>query len=145
MIEKKARLIVLAAIFSACAMPSNPEGPGGVISGIQAEAGREFDISVGQEAQVRGTPLTIRFIRISEDSRCPSDVQCVWAGNAIVRLGLSATGIAGDEVSLNTTLDPKSANYGGYRISLTGLKPVPRSGTAIPAASYVATLEVRPL
>ena len=145
MIPNQSGLIVLAALLAGCAMPSHPEGPGGVLTGTQVEAGREFDIAAGQEAQVRGTTLTIRFVGISEDSRCPSDVQCVWAGDAVARLALSATGTAGAEASLHTTLDPKVTSYAGYRISLTGLRPVPRSGTTIPAAGYVATLEVRPL
>lgn len=145
MLSTRMGLIAIAAIAAACAAPSHPEGPGGVITGVLVETGHEFEISAGQEAQVRGTSLTIRFVGVTEDSRCPSDVQCVWAGNAIARLALGATATPGMDAGLNTMLDPKSASYAGYRISLTGLRPVPRSGTTIPGASYVATLEVRPL
>lgn len=141
---KTIRLASVAVVMAACANPSHPDDPGGLASGVQVEAGQQFDIGAGQAVQVRGAGIGIRFVAVADDSRCPSDVQCVWAGNAIVRLDLTASGVTSTEARLNTTLDPKSVNYAGYRIALVGLRPVPRSGTTIPAASYVATLEVRP-
>lgn len=134
------KLAVLALL--GCASPSHPGDPGNVNQGVQVSPGRQFDISPGQEVRVQGSDITIRFSMVSEDSRCPIDVQCVWAGNAIVRLTISAPGKAASDVALNTTLDPKSASFDGYTLALRGLKPQPRSGTAIPSASYVATLEV---
>ena len=135
----------IAVLLSACANPSHPGEGGNVTTGIQVSAGSAFDMSVGQEAQVQGTPLTIRFLGISEDSRCPSDVQCVWAGDAVARLVITAQGTVGTEASLHTTLEPKSAAFAGYTVRLTAVKPVPRSGTTIPPTGYVVTLEVRPL
>jgi hypothetical protein len=130
-------------IFGACAAPSHPGDPGNVTPGVLVQTGREFDIAAGQTVEVQGTPMTIRFSGVAEDSRCPVDVQCVWAGNAIVRLAISTSGGATTDATLNTTLDPKSTTTSGYTIRLAGLKPVPRSGTTIPASSYLATLEVR--
>ncbi len=142
---RKALLIIGAAIAAGCATPSHPGDPGTVSGGVQAQTGRAFDLGVGQEAQIQGTSLTIRAIGVTDESRCPSDVQCVWAGNAIVRLLVTPQGGAGTEIRLNTGLDPKSLTVGGYRITLTGLKPYPRSGATIEQASYVATLEVGPI
>lgn len=131
--------------FSGCASPSHPGDPGNVTPGVQVQTGREFDIAVGQTVEVQGTPMTIRFSGVAEDSRCPVDVQCVWAGNAVVRLTITTSGGTSTDASLNTTLDPKSAMASGYTIRLAALKPAPRSGTKIPATSYLATLEVRTL
>lgn len=141
--SRKVSLAVIAIALGACATPSHPGDPGTVTPGVQVPTGSGFDMIVGQEVQVQGTPLTIRFVGISEDSRCPSDVQCVWAGDAVARVVLSSQGTAGTEASLHTTLDPKSVTFAGYTVRLTAVKPVPRSGTSIPAASYVATFEVR--
>ena len=138
------RTPLLAALLIGCASPSHPGDPGNVTPGVQVQSGREFDIAFAQEVEIQGTGLTIRFVGVGEDSRCAIDVQCVWAGNAIVRLVLSSPGLASSEVALNTTLEPRAANYASHSIRLAGLKPVPRSGTTIQAASYVATLEVRP-
>jgi hypothetical protein len=132
----------MAVMMAACAAPLQPGIPASVAQTIQVDTGREFDLAVGQEARVNGTPLSIRFRSVSEDSRCPSDVQCVWAGNAVVRMTLGSSTGGSSEVSLNSTLEPKSVVFSGYRVRMTGLKPVPRSGNPVPAAEYVVTLEV---
>jgi hypothetical protein len=138
-------VMFVIGLAAACTTPSHPGDPGPVTPGVQVQTGREFDLGFGQEVQVKGTSLSVRFAGVWEDSRCAVDVQCVWAGNAIVRLALYAAGTAATEASLNTTLDPKSVTFAGYSVRLAGLKPLPRSGTAIPGSSYVATLEIRPL
>ena len=135
-------VIVLA---TACTTPSHPGDPGPVTPGVQVRTGREFDIAAGQEAQVRGTSVAVRFTGVSEDSRCAVDVQCVWAGDAVVQLSLTAEGTPAAAAALHTTLDPKSVAFAGYSVRLAGLKPLPRSGTTVSPASYVATLEIRPL
>jgi hypothetical protein len=137
------RILVAAAVMiAACATPSQPGTGAGVKPAIQVESGQAFDIGVGQEAHVKGTAITVRLVRVSDDSRCPVDVQCVWAGNAVARLALSAGDGSGHEVAINTTTDPRSTIFSGYRITLVGLKPAPRSGTTIKPSDYVATLEV---
>jgi len=138
------KLIVAAAfLFSAsgCMTTSQPESGGVLNPSIQVQPNTQFDLSQGQEARIQGSNVTVRFSRVSDDSRCAVDVQCVWAGNAVVHLSLTSTQSASAEAALNTTLDPKAVTYAGYSIRLTGLKPQPRSGTRIPDADYVATLE----
>lgn len=134
---------VFAALLlsaTACSTPSQPGVSGGLTPAINVGVGSEFNIAVGQEARLQGSNVVIRFRGVTEDSRCPSDVQCVWAGNAVARFDLSGGALA--EAALNTTLDPKSVVYSGYTMTLVGLKPTPRSGTKIPALDYVATLRV---
>ena len=138
--KKLAVVMTLLLSAIACMTPSQPGGSGGITPAIQVEVGREFDIAVGQEAKVEGTSVVIRFRGVTNDSRCPSNVQCVWAGNAVAGFDLRGAGTS--DGSLNTTLEPKSVRYGGYTISLVGLKPIPRSGSTIPELEYVATLRV---
>jgi len=130
-----------ALSIAACMTPSQPGTTGGVTPSIQVQPNRQFDLAMGQEARIQGSAVTVRLVSVGEDSRCPVDVQCVWAGNAVVRLSLTSTQEASKDAPLNTTLDPKSTQYGGFTIQLVGLKPAPRSGTKIADADYVATLE----
>ena len=139
------RTIVAAMIGMAgmgCVTPSQPGAPDGGATGIRVEAGKVFDIAVGQEAYVQGTPIVVRFRGASDDSRCPLDVQCVWAGNAVIQLGLRQGKGAEADARVNTTLAPKSASVGAYSVRLIGLKPVPRAGKPIAVGDYIATLEV---
>jgi hypothetical protein len=135
--------LALAAITaSACMSTSQPTPAVGTPGSIEVAAGEVFDLAVGQEAQIRGTPITVRIVGVSQDSRCPSDVQCVWAGDAVIRLGLSSSTAATSESSIHTNLDPRAAVYSGYQIKVVGLKPAPKSGQPIPAAAYIVSLEV---
>jgi len=137
-------VIAAAALIvsvSGCMTSSQPESGGILNPSIQVQPNTQFDLSPGQEARIQGSNVTVRFSRVSDDSRCAVDVQCVWAGNAVVHLSLTSTQSASAETSLNTTLDPKAVTYAGYSIRLVGLKPAPKSGTRITDADYVATLE----
>lgn len=138
------RLVIAAALsFLAmgCMTSSQPESGGILNPSTQVQPNTQFDLSPGQEARIQGTAVTVRFSRVSDDSRCPVDVQCVWAGNAVVHLSLTSTQSGSVESALNTTLDPKAVSFGGLSIRLVGLRPAPRSGSRIADADYVATLE----
>ena len=45
--------------------------------------GEEFSLGIGETASIKGEQLRIQFLEISEDSRCPRNVTCVWEGRAI--------------------------------------------------------------
>ena len=55
-----------------------------------------FEIGTNEKAVIKGSPLLVEVTGIS-DSRCPADVQCVWAGNAKVDLKVSGLE-SGDKV-----------------------------------------------
>ena len=140
--RKSVVLTVAALAFAGCVGPSQPGTSGGITPTVQVQPGRQFDLALGQSAQVQGSSVAVRFGSVAEDSRCPSDVQCVWAGNAALRLTFASFNASSIEATVNTTLDPKSVSYGGFLFRLVGLRPVPKSGSRIPDADYVATFEI---
>ena len=104
----------------------------------------EVKLSPGQQVPVPGTKLRIKFTAVENDSRCPSDVTCVWAGNAAVNLELSGIGKA-SSVTLNTSKAAQFVSetmYQGYKVKLVDLSPYPRSKQRIAAGDYQATLLV---
>lgn len=107
----------------------------------EAQLDQPFTLFVREKAQIGD--LQIRFIGVPEDSRCPADVNCVWAGNAKIVLGLSLKESADETVvTINSTVDPQEALYAGYRIRFVSLKPTPLSGRTINPAEYRVTLIV---
>jgi hypothetical protein len=126
----------MALVMSGCMTPS------GVTPVIHVQPGRQFNLAIGQEAQIQGAAVSIRFSGVGEDSRCGTDVQCIWAGNAVVRLTLSSSATTPDESLLNTGLEPRQTPYAGYTIRLVALNPAPKSGRQIAQTEYVVTLEV---
>lgn len=105
-----------------------------------------FELRAGQSATVEGTTLALTFVEVSLDSRCPTDVTCVWEGDAVVTL---RTVLDGEErgVELHTAGDrerdgAKHVDVGPYRIHLLGLNPDPLSEQPIPGSAYRVTLRV---
>lgn len=84
----------------------------------------------GENKFLKAYEMNVTFKGISEDSRCPKDVTCVWAGVAVAQLEIM--GIATRPMTLNlATLDNKARNYNkstefnGYTISLADVQPYP--------------------
>jgi hypothetical protein len=76
---------------------------------------------IGETADL-GDGLSVRPIAVIEDSRCPGDVTCVWAGRLRVRVAIA--GVAGDsELTLGEALaTPRGA------VVLAVAKPSPWQG-----------------
>jgi hypothetical protein len=107
-----------------------------------ARLGREFRLRARQQVTVKGESLRIKFVEVKEDSRCPADVKCVWAGNAAARLEVSIRGRGSKSLTLNTTGNSPPLDYRGYKIRLVELSPYPRSKRKIAAGDYIVTLLV---
>lgn len=110
-----------------------------------ARLGREFKLRSGQQVTLKREGLRIKFAAVTEDSRCPADVQCIWAGNAAVRLEISIRGGGSKSLTLNTNGGSSHVDenrYQGYKVKLVELGPYPRSDHQIAADKYVATLLV---
>lgn len=107
----------------------------------QSQVGEELFLDPGESATVQD--LTIRFVEVPEDSRCPLGVTCVWEGNATVALETVYQGVE-MPVALNTVSGSRSAVVGPYTIDLLRLDPYPDQQTlnGIPAEWYRVTLQV---
>ena len=103
----------------------------------------EFSLRVGQKAHIKSEGLNISFSSVTEDSRCPVGVDCIWAGNAAVAVKLSKAKGDSASVNLNTDLDPKERSFEQYVITLTKLSPYPKKDSSIKKEDYVATFVVR--
>jgi hypothetical protein len=100
------------------------------------EAAHESNIKIG-ETMTAGA-LTLKAIRVIEDSRCPADVQCIQAGR--VRLEVQASSPQGT----NTIIlgSDTSLTHGKYIISLVGVTPTTKSSQQIKASDYIFTISV---
>lgn len=102
---------------------------------------REFTLASGD--RLGTNELGVTFDRVSADSRCPADVQCIWEGDAVVALSVTVKDVA-CSLELHTAGGlPHAATCGGYRFELRELVPAPASAASpIPAGEYRATLLV---
>jgi len=130
----------LALAFAA--MVAVAAGCASVDTAIVAEPGTEFSLPVGKTAALNGSGTRITFRQVTTDSRCPVDVQCVWAGEAKIQLIISRSGSPDDVRILSLNPPDNETTSGDLRIRFIGLAPVPRSTEDQAKREYVAQLVV---
>ncbi len=82
--------------------------------------GDEFELPLGEKVTIGRDKASVEFVDVLEDSRCPSNVTCVWAGNGKVQLRFDT-----DEIQLNTYLEPHEITLEDVNIQLLSLDPYP--------------------
>lgn len=63
----------------------------------------------------------LRYVGLSSDSRCPPDVQCIHAGNAVAAFRWTPAAGTTVDFNLNTPDQPRARDLGGRRLSLLSL------------------------
>ena len=103
------------------------------------EPGTTITLSPGQSATAKGSPLSVRFVAVTEDSRCPRATTCIWAGEVRASIEIRE----GKQQPLQVELKPGgSADAGDFRVSLIGVEPYPAADRKIVAQDYRATLKI---
>jgi hypothetical protein len=139
-------LTLAAAAFLPVACSSQAEDPAEPQAGaivVDAQAGRSFELRAGETGRIAGLGIQVFFRGVASDSRCPTDVTCVWEGDAALRI--RATVGRSDEwtpFDLHTAIEPQTARIGEHTITVVGLSPSPESGRTIPNERYTVTLRV---
>lgn len=108
-----------------------------------ARLGEGFTLKVGESALIEAEAFQVKFVDVASDSRCPKDVQCVWEGDATVRIRVQKADAAKRRLELHTASREKdTASAAGYEVRLLRLEPAPVSSKPTRQADYVATLSV---
>jgi hypothetical protein len=114
-------LALLSPLLLAACAATIPEGPA----------------RIGQAVHVGGP--TVRPIAVTEDSRCPSDVVCVWAGRLVIRAEVG-TGQGKQEMEL-TLGTPVHVADGA--LTLRQVTPASHSRKPIQPGDYRFTFEFK--
>jgi hypothetical protein len=100
---------------------------------------QEVQLAPREQVAYEQQGLTLEFVRVSEDSRCPSDTTCVWAGEVKVQVEtrLDTAGPVQHEIKAG-----EHATVGAFRVVVVDVQPVPVSTRQIPQEEYRVTLKV---
>jgi hypothetical protein len=124
-------VLLLPAISLAC-----------VSDNVTASLGQQFTLPAGKYALITGESLKIKFVEVTGDSRCPTGVQCIQAGDVKCLMlinyldsqsSLTFTQQGGNEV---TTQD-----FNIYRITFK-VEPYPQAGKQIKPEDYKMVMTV---
>lgn len=101
--------------------------------------GTSFSVSAGATRAVGDDGLTLTFEAVTNDSRCPTDVTCIWAGEAVTRLRVAAPGMSAATLTLHTpggTAPAEAAYAERFGVRLSELRPAPISTRTIAPQEY---------
>lgn len=135
--------LALVLALTGCGDGTGPEVDGRLEAVINAP--QELTLSYGEEKPVGGSVLRVSFARVVEDSRCPVDVVCVWAGNARVELGIRMGMGPTIPLHVNTTLEPRFTDWNDIRVTLLELLPQPREGDPPRPEGYTVRVRLEPI
>jgi hypothetical protein len=135
------RYIILFVLLLV-ALAITPAGCGSKVD-IEAELGQQFSLYFGETAEIKGEKLEITFVEILEDSRCASDVTCIWEGRVRCRLEVKYEGAYYDVILAQPGLsyDYESGIFKGYSLSFK-VEPYPLSDVTLSAKDYYIYLTV---
>jgi hypothetical protein len=102
---------------------------------------QEVVLAPGQSAPITSAGISLRFLGVANDSRCPADAMCVLGGSASVDVQVTSFS-GGAQVLRFETGDPKAVRLGTLTLELVQLAPYPFSSQPINPADYRATLRV---
>jgi hypothetical protein len=136
--SEKVRRSRYAKMLGACVLVISNWGCAPLQTAVIVEPGLSFALAPGQTAEIKRSDTRITFRQVREDSRCPTDVTCVWEGDAKVEVVIARAG-APDETKLLSIKSPNNeTRVGNLKIRFVGLTPVPRQADAGSPKNYLA-------
>lgn len=136
----RARWLFILALVAGCDSPTDYDSE----LARTTDFDRTFALHVGERTFVEAAGLYVRFLKVEDDSRCPSHalILCVWEGDGAIVVEVTRARHNALTATLHTTLDPKVMDLGAAVLELQRLDPYPETVTPIPTEEYVATFVV---
>ncbi len=105
---------------------------------ITLPASGNVTMSLGESISLINMKLTLNSIK--EDSRCPSDVTCVWVGRVVANITLSDG--FDTPVERDIVLSGAKEGFNNYFVSLVGVMPGTISTKTISPSEYRVTFHI---
>jgi len=136
-LSKKISSIIFSITGFAALMVLQPLAFGEEIISLDFPIGLKIGETASIDSELKMTLLDI------EDSRCPSDVTCIWQGTVLAKIQLEkgSQDLGIYNISMETT-EENEQTFDKYYIRLTNVKPYPISTIPIQSTDYVLTFFV---
>jgi len=117
-----------------------------IIAGCSSNAvnlGQEFSLHIGESTSLRGEELKVKFLEVTEDSRCPTGVVCVWEGrvSGLVEIAYRESIHSITLTEPGSTSWPSEITFEEYNITYH-VEPYPQAGTEIAKEEYRLELKI---
>ena len=98
-------------------------------------------LAPGEAAVWSEQAFTVQLVGVIEDSRCPLDTTCVWAGQVKVRLSIRNKSGGSTE---RDVMEGQGALIEPFRVTVLNVEPKPLATRKISPEEYRVTLKVEP-
>ena len=110
---------------------------------IDTNLDSEFILQINQSAEIKSEDITVTFFNVTSDSRCPSDVTCIWQGQAGIEIDVQKGEVESSiSLSIGGDSSPEESIFNSYLIQLVDLSPYPISTKNIQPEDYTATIKI---
>ena len=100
-----------------------------------------ISVRMSQRKKAPRSKVRVKLLSVLEDSRCPEGTNCIWAGNARVKVELSFNGKV-EVVELNTNTGRRGGQVDYWAVNLESLTPAPKAGVTLNPRRYVARFTI---
>lgn len=108
---------------------------------IKAALNQEVRLPIGETLVISDEGLKIRFVAVTNDSRCAQGVTCIWAGEAKCKTEFTL-GNSKDLVDITITGSGVSQTiFHSYTIQSI-LEPYPKAEQTIQQSSYILVMKI---
>ena len=140
---KHVALLFSVALLFACSASSKevlslPSAPSGSVA-----LGSTFSLAPTESVLINQGAITLTFVKVSGDSRCPTDmlIQCVWAGSVQLKISVKSD-VGVQDIAIETQPSKDLITVDRYMVQLVAVTPGKRTTDSIPMANYRATFRV---
>jgi hypothetical protein len=106
-----------------------------------AQTRESFTLNLGKQKTTSKSKLKVKFVSVLEDSRCPVGVNCIWAGNAKIKVKIIGKH-SSKEFEFNTNMGPKGDIFEGWSVTIDDLTPTPHADKPLDPNSYKAEFTI---
>jgi hypothetical protein len=124
-------LMLLLPFLSGCSSP------------LTASLNSQFTLAPGQSVRIASESMEIKFIGETQDSRCPTGVDCFWAGQVICDIELIKDGNK-NQITLTESAGSgltTGYTFQNYKITFA-VSPYPVAGKTIAKSDYRLSLTI---
>ena len=104
----------------------------------ESDVDEELTLALGEAAVTSDGGPKLTFEEVIEDSRCPMDALCVWAGQVVIDVSV------GNASPARHSMRPdESVLWDRFEVRLVRVEPYPSSAAPIEPSDYRARFRVR--
>jgi hypothetical protein len=134
--------IMLLGDYAASACPESNQS---TESQVSTHLNTQVQLKINQTAFIEPNHLKVSLVKVFADSRCPSNVACIWAGQVSVQVNISKNDIDLGMLDLVSSSNPSPSSIktvAGYSIRVVEVNPEPKQNQRNNPSDYTVILVI---